>query len=335
MKIRWVFLFILIIAASARVTADVTQSNGTGGGLWTTGSSWNGGSVPVNGDTVVILAGDTITISGNLYFNGVIQVYGVLLLDNGRLNMDEDSVIQFAEGSNILTAGNPANNSISIGGLGNQIRTSDILTLAIPNQLTYESILLGSGCAETGVCDDNPLPVEILYFTAAPMGAGVHLEWATIKEENFDYFTLERAADGKQFHALAKIFSENGFSNSKREYAFYDEMPLAGYSFYRLKTTDFDGYTEYHGVVSIRMDEIREAVRIFPNPVHGNQVKINFSGAKTTLFKLVSFTGQTLQTGSLSQGINEIQFRVPLDPGIYFIQLEDVGISPPQKLIIR
>lgn len=37
------------------------SSNGTGGGNWATGASWNGGASPASGDNAVIVSGDTIT----------------------------------------------------------------------------------------------------------------------------------------------------------------------------------------------------------------------------------------------------------------------------------
>lgn len=235
-----------------------------------------------------------------------------------------------------MAIGNGQNNIISIGDPSNKLSTDEINSLATPNQVTEESVAGGGGCAETGGCEDNPLPVEILYFTAVRMGQGVHLSWATTLEENFDYFSLERASsDGVQFHELARIFSETGFSNTKRAYEFFDEMPLSGYSYYRLKTTDFDGYTEYHKIISIRMEDIRKKIMVFPNPVHGSQFRIYFSGEKETGYNLVSFTGRTLQLGTLFPGVNEIQIRSPLDPGIYFIQLEDAVVSSPQKFLIR
>jgi len=85
---------------SFKVAANITESSGNG--LWTSGLSWVGGAVPTDGDTVVIQAGDTITIDDVLFFDGVIQVYGVLVFDNGKLSMNETSVIQLAGGSDII-----------------------------------------------------------------------------------------------------------------------------------------------------------------------------------------------------------------------------------------
>lgn len=44
----------------------VISSNGTGGGNWLTGASWNGGVAPVSGDSYIIVTGDTITVDGTV-----------------------------------------------------------------------------------------------------------------------------------------------------------------------------------------------------------------------------------------------------------------------------
>ncbi len=58
------------------------NSNGTAGGLWSATTSWNGGVVPVLGDKVYVLTGDTITVDGT-YVAGddtstAINISGVL-----------------------------------------------------------------------------------------------------------------------------------------------------------------------------------------------------------------------------------------------------------------
>jgi hypothetical protein len=45
---------------------SIINSNGTGGGNWLTGASWNGGVAPTAGDRAVILASDTIYIDGDI-----------------------------------------------------------------------------------------------------------------------------------------------------------------------------------------------------------------------------------------------------------------------------
>jgi hypothetical protein len=174
------------------------------------------------GDTLVIQLGDTITIDGNQSFSGVIEIYGVLVLDNARLNMpDTTSVVQFAPGSDIIALNEGQNEFISIGGQSNKISSTDLNNLIIPNQLTYESIA-GGGCAVTGDCDDNPLPVDVIYFRAMEMQGSVKLEWATSFEENFDYFSLERSSDGYDFNEYAIIYSNTIVSSLTKKYDYID-----------------------------------------------------------------------------------------------------------------
>ena len=48
-------------------------SNGTGGGNWGTAATWAGAAVPVDNDTVVIAAGDTVTfdVDTSAWANGI------------------------------------------------------------------------------------------------------------------------------------------------------------------------------------------------------------------------------------------------------------------------
>ncbi len=56
--------------------ATLRASNGTGGGTWATGSTWQGGTAPATTDTVEIKSGDTVTVAASTSIAGV-------LVDNG------------------------------------------------------------------------------------------------------------------------------------------------------------------------------------------------------------------------------------------------------------
>jgi hypothetical protein len=189
--------------------AATLESNGTGGGDWENASSWDGTNTPANmsdGDTLAISLGDTITIYSNLSFNGVVQIYGVLVFDKGKLNMDSNSSIQLATGSDIIALSSGQNDQIRIGDANNKISVTEINNLVTPNQLTDGS-LTGGGCAVTGDCEADPLPVKILYFKAIAEDGSVRLEWCTTFEKDFDFFTIERSNDGKYFKNHAKVYS--------------------------------------------------------------------------------------------------------------------------------
>ena len=111
-----------------------------------------------------------------------------------------------------------------------------------------------------------PLPVEFLRFEVARSGSASVLNWATATENNNDFFTLERSADGVHFEALAQI---KGAGNSpvEHQYTYVDRKPLGGINYYRLQQTDFDGKTSNSNVVSVRFDDKAAALLLYPNPV--------------------------------------------------------------------
>ncbi|MCK6650293.1 MAG: DUF2341 domain-containing protein, partial [Bacteroidia bacterium] len=86
----------------------------------------------------------------------------------------------------------------------------------------------------------NPLPIELLSFTAQYVGENVKLRWETSSEHNNDYFTIERSADGTNFSDIGTV---NGAGNSSvhQNYQFIDHDPYEAITYYRLKQTDFDG----------------------------------------------------------------------------------------------
>ncbi len=303
-------------------------------------------SLGVNNSAYDLVIEDTLVIYGDLEFkldamnlivNGYLIVFGDVIFRN-KVDVQTNGEIIVAGSLSFLGTqgsyngdGNVYANSINDTGSGEgNIPDGNEKDIANDLQNDYPDIydfVIDGG--------QSPLPVLVLYFTASRLNEGVNLSWATSREENFDYFTVERSSDGRNFHELAIIFSKTTFSNLKKEYEFYDELPLPGYSFYRLKATDMDGHSEYHGIVSIRMEDMGARLRIYPNPSRGDQVNINFSGIKPSRYILRSFAGQVIQKGVLDQGINDIHFIHPLSPGLYFIQVGEGLTTETSKLIIR
>jgi len=324
-KYRFYLAAMIFVLPIISVLAATLESNGSGGGDWENASSWDGTNTPADmsdGDTLIIHLDDTITINTNLTFNGVIQIYGVLVFDKGKLNMDSNSVIQLATGSDIIALSAGQNDQIRIGDANNKISVDEINNLVTPNQLTDGS-LTGGGCAVTGDCEDDPLPVKILYFKAYPENSSIRLEWCTTFEKDFDYFTIERSKNGTLFNTHAKIFSGKNNSSQNTVYKFIDELPLGGLSYYRLKATDMNGFSEYHGVIAVKLNESGPEILLYPNPVSENHIMVSYSGLKGTSYKILNITGIQMEEGILHPGINRLQFNNALESGYYFIKLED------------
>ncbi|MEO7082053.1 MAG: hypothetical protein ABIY71_11020, partial [Flavobacteriales bacterium] len=100
------------------------------------------------------------------------------------------------------------------------------------------------------VTSQNPLPIELLSFTAVPVDSRVDLRWSTASEQNNDHFTVERSTDAISF---APVLQVPGAGNSQQiiNYADEDRSPLNGLSYYRLRQTDLDGTTVVSDAVPV------------------------------------------------------------------------------------
>ena len=99
----------------------------------------------------------------------------------------------------------------------------------------------------------NPLPIELMYFTAVPHGDVVNLEWATASELDNDRFVVERSVDGFNFQPVLTR-SGAGNSTSVIEYQDVDRSPLPGLSYYRLGQIDLDGTTTWSDLVPVEFN---------------------------------------------------------------------------------
>lgn len=97
---------------------------------------------------------------------------------------------------------------------------------------------------------NNPLPVELLDFSAKPIGAEVECTWATASEQDNDHFDVQRSRDGVTFTTIGEVAGA-GNSQTLRNYELIDRDPLIGLSYYRLAQVDLDGTVTESAMVAV------------------------------------------------------------------------------------
>ncbi|HXB10756.1 MAG TPA: T9SS type A sorting domain-containing protein, partial [Bacteroidia bacterium] len=169
----------------------------------------------------------------------------------------------------------------------------------------------------------NPLPVQIVSFTAQPTTSGsVNLNWTAASQVNNRLFTVERSSDGITFDTIADV-NGDGTTSQTLSYSTVDENPLSGTSYYRLQQTDFDGHYSFVGVVPVNISA-KEGISIFPNPVTSNLILKYNSGVSLPLtVRVIDETGRIVSTNTVDvlKGDNAFMFNVSgLSAGTYFLQ---------------
>jgi len=200
----------------------------------------------------------------------------------------------------------------------------------------------------SGIDDGNPLPVELVSFTAAANGNKVTLEWSTATEVGNYGFDIERsqmpsASDGVKSEMWEKIgfVQGNGNSNSPKEYSFTD-IPSGGTKFnYRLKQIDNDGKFEYSNVISIEINiPLQYSLRQnYPNPFNPTTA-ISYSIPKEGLvtLKIYDVLGNEvalLVNNNQEAGNYEVIYEGRTQAsGIYICKMSSGGYTSSIKMLM-
>ena len=188
---------------------------------------------------------------------------------------------------------------------------------------------------------NGALPVELTDFHAHAQGNVNVVEWATAAEINNHTFALERSSSLSDFHPLTTIEGA-GNSSVLINYAWTDDAPLNGISYYRLIQTDYDGTQKTFGPVTVYRNETSNALTIittYPNPFADDFILTYFSATRSvTTVEIMDATGKMVWNEKVipQTGVNQYGFKnQSLPPGIYFVQLRQEKNLPVTTRIIH
>jgi len=188
----------------------------------------------------------------------------------------------------------------------------------------------------------NPLPIELISFTATINANKVDLTWLTASEINNVYFTIEKSKDGTTWY---KVLKTNGAGNSNQTISYYevDFNPYNDISYYRLKQTDFNGDYEYSNIVPVKFEESNSGtINIFPNPTNaGEALQIKFNEIESEEISVVmrDMLGQEFYSKIHVNIQNGKLVGIPLEKsipkGVYVITVTSENHIYSQRIIIK
>jgi len=143
-------------------------------------------------------------------------------------------------------------------------RGQSAITASNPGNITSNFVRSFGPFTFGSINGNNPLPMTLLNFDAKSNSDHIAITWATISENNNEYFTVEKSKDATNFEPVG-IVKGAGNSNELLQYSLNDYSPFAGVSYYRLKQTDFDGKFTYSDMVAVDFNNADEFA-VYPNP---------------------------------------------------------------------
>jgi hypothetical protein len=181
-------------------------------------------------------------------------------------------------------------------------------TISYTNYMgTFSPFGVGSG--------NGALPVTWVQVAAKKVNETTLVTWSTASEKGTDRFEIERSLNGKTFEKIGQV-SAVGNSNTLQNYSFRDAQTVSSTSYYRIKSVDFDGTTEYSKTVMVQFNALE--ISTFPNPTTG---KIFLQGVDKAEIEIVNTLGKVVSKFNFNGNSNSEIDLAQLPDGIYFISI--------------
>ncbi len=202
-----------------------------------------------------------------------------------------------------------------------------------PNSYTYDFSDLFTLASE-----QNPLPIELVYFKGDCYNNFTRLEWETASETNNNVFVIERSTDAQTFEEIGRLAGA-GNSNQSITYSFNDNNPPLRKTYYRLKQIDFDENFSYSNIIFVECNNIKlPQFSVYPNPFK-SEINIEMSNisSEKIIIEIYNLEGKILRTYT-HQNI-DTKFTKTIDlrelaPAMYAVRLisgDDVKIFKINK----
>ncbi|RQO32579.1 hypothetical protein DBR32_03000 [Taibaiella sp. KBW10] len=172
-----------------------------------------------------------------------------------------------------------------------------------------------------GVGAATPLPLSGIAISATAMGSKNGVHWTITDATATDYFWLEKSIDGKAFSPLQKIACKD---KTQLSYTAYDENPVKGSNYYRIKEMTLSGHSDYSNIVRLN-NENSTTVSVFPNPAK-ESVHVQLSNVLDGLVQLTltDYTGKVMYHTEAhnSKGLQTVTLPVKgFAAGIYLLKV--------------
>jgi hypothetical protein len=169
----------------------------------------------------------------------------------------------------------------------------------------------------------DPLPIQLLSFTAQCENNFAVLQWSTATETNNSYFTIKKTSDGYNYTTVG-IVNGSGTSDYQHNYSFIDNTPYIGTSYYLLSQTDYDGTITQAGSAVYQSCSDGDFVTAYSNSGYINaQIQTNNPGSYN--FMLVNTLGQAVMTTNetVTKGLNTFKIPAQFTAGVYILRISN------------
>jgi hypothetical protein len=172
------------------------------------------------------------------------------------------------------------------------------------------------------VCIAVHAQTELKSFKANFPGKKINLSWDLMNEDDINYFSIERSADGKTFETIGMVKSAG--KKEQSNYSFFDKDYYDNVVYYRLKSFSNDGKEKsLAGIVAVQIKEEVKETPIYPLSYIPNLIYVDVSKINNdkVIVDVTDSDGQKLVNQPLDKSQNEIAVALkssrPVQKGEY------------------
>lgn len=152
-------------------------------------------------------------------------------------------------------------------------------------------------------------------------------------------YEIERSLNGRDFSTIGSIAARSNMY-SKESYSGLDALPVNGSNFYRIKAIEVSGKVVYSSIVKVVKGQKQQELQVYPNPVVGNDVTINFSAPVGKYnVELFNAAGQQVMNKQLNHQGGTIAQTISLPTGsrtgMYSLRISGNNYQSNKMLIVQ
>lgn len=185
----------------------------------------------------------------------------------------------------------------------------------------------------------NPLPVELIDFTANCVDDGTELRWTTASERNNDHFLIEHSTDGNNWQEVGRVKPAQNH-NSIKKYAYVHPSIEIEMDYYRLTQVDKDGRKESFKIIASDCKPFKSDFKFYPNPAN-DEITLEFNSSLDAVKGTIIISDQLgrvclNQPIELSKGRTRLPIQLKLQTGVYVISFSSDNFpAKAYKLLIN
>jgi len=180
------------------------------------------------------------------------------------------------------------------------------------------------------------LPVELIGFKATVNNKQIALEWQTASELDNKGFEIQKSIDGIAWDMIDFVEGQ-GTVFDLNTYSYIDKAPAQGLNYYRLKQVDYDGAQEFSKAISIKFNETRIDMKLYPTLAKEelNVDLTNFADKNVTI-NILNTNGQLLlnRVVNSSEIVTLNLIDLNLSEGTYYVRCHSERQTTTKKFLV-